>query len=62
MITAYLAMPPNQDTINAPMDLATGFRIVSGFTIGIFWGLLGIILGAFWDKTKPHEKTKIALS
>ncbi len=60
MITVYLAMPPNPDAINAPMDLVTTFRIASGFTISIFWGLLGMILGAFWDKTKPHEKSKIA--
>jgi len=58
MITAYLAMPSNPDTINAPMDLVTGFRIASGFIMSIFWGPLGIILGAFRDKTKPHEKTK----
>lgn len=60
MITAYLAMPSNPDTINAPMDLVTGFRIASGLTMSMFWGLLGIILGAFWDKTKPHERAKIA--
>lgn len=60
MITAYLTMPPNPDVINAPMDLVMGFRIASGFTMSIFWGLLGIILGAFWDKTKPPEKAKIA--
>lgn len=60
MIGAYMVMPPNPDAINAPMDLVTGFRIASGFTMSIFWGLLGIILGAFWDKTKPHEKAKIA--
>jgi predicted cobalt transporter CbtA len=61
MITAYLAMPPNPDAINAPMDLVTGFRIASGFTMSMFWGLLGIILGAFWDRTKPHETAKIAM-
>jgi predicted cobalt transporter CbtA len=61
MITAYLAMPPNPDAINAPMDLVTGFRIASGFTMSVFWGLLGIILGAFWDKTKPHETAKIEI-
>jgi predicted cobalt transporter CbtA len=61
MITGYLALPPNPDAINAPMDLVTGFRIASGFTMSIFWGLLGIILGAFWDKTKPHEKMKVAM-
>ena len=60
MITAYLAMPPNPDAINAPMDLVTGFRIASGSTMSVFWGLVGIILGAFWDKTKPNERAKIA--
>lgn len=60
MVASYLTLPPNPDAINAPMDLVTGFRIASGFTMSIFWGLLGIILGAFWDKTKPHEKAKIA--
>jgi predicted cobalt transporter CbtA len=61
IITAYLVLPPNPDAINAPMDLVTGFRIASGFTMSIFWGLLGIILGAFWDRTKPHETAKIEM-
>jgi predicted cobalt transporter CbtA len=61
MITAFLAMPPNPDAINAPMDLVTGFRVASGSTMSIFWGLLGITLGAFWDKTKPHETAKIEM-
>lgn len=61
MISAYLAMPPNPDEITAPMDLVIGFRLVSGFTMSIFWGLLGIILGAFWDKLKPHETAKIRI-
>jgi predicted cobalt transporter CbtA len=60
MVASYLTLPPNPDAINAPMDLVTGFRIASGFTMSIFWGLLGIILGALWDKTKPHERAKIA--
>jgi predicted cobalt transporter CbtA len=60
MISAYFAMPPNPDAINAPMDLVTGFRIASAFTMAMFWGLLGIMLGAFWDRTKPHETTKIS--
>ncbi|MGB8934437.1 MAG: hypothetical protein WCC17_04955 [Candidatus Nitrosopolaris sp.] len=34
------------------------FRIVSVFTIDVFWGLLGLIFGAFWDKFKPHETSK----
>jgi predicted cobalt transporter CbtA len=60
MITMYVIMPSNPDSINAPMDLVTSFRIASGFTMSIFWGLLGVLLGAFWDKTKPHETAKIA--
>jgi predicted cobalt transporter CbtA len=61
MIGAYLAMPPNPDAISAPMDLVMGFRIASAFTMSIFWALLGIILGAFWDKLRPHETAKISV-
>jgi predicted cobalt transporter CbtA len=50
MITAYLAMPQNPDQITAPMDLVMNFRMVSAFTMSIFWGLVGFILGSFWDK------------
>jgi hypothetical protein len=53
-------LPPNPDKITAPMDLVQGFRIASAFTMSIFWGLLAIILGSFWDKFKPHETTRIA--
>src|SRR5918996_3952755 len=60
MTGAYIALPPNPDAINVPMDLVTGFRIASGFTMSMFWALLGVILGAFWDRTKPHETAKIA--
>lgn len=61
MIVAYAAMPPNPDAITAPMDLVMAFRIASGFTMGVFWGLLGILFGALWDKTKPHETAKITV-
>jgi predicted cobalt transporter CbtA len=57
--SAFAILPPNPDKITIPMDLVLSFRIVSGFTIGIFWGLLGVILGTFWDKTKPHETSKL---
>lgn len=60
MLVAYFAMPPNPDPVTAPMDLVTSFRIASAFTMSVFWGLMGIILGAFWDKTKPHETAKVA--
>jgi hypothetical protein len=41
------------------MDLIIGFRATSIFTIGIFYGVLGLILGSFWDKFKPHVASKI---
>lgn len=61
MAGAYLAMPANPDDVNAPMDLVIGFRIVSALTITMFWVLLGITLGAFWDKLRPHETARISL-
>jgi predicted cobalt transporter CbtA len=57
---AFMILPPNPDEITAPMDLVMGFRIASGLTISAFWGLLGLILGALWDKTRPHETARIA--
>lgn len=57
---AFMILPPNPDEITAPMDLVMGFRIASAFTMSAFWGLLGLILGALWDKTKPHETARIA--
>ena len=61
MAGAYLGMPANPDEITAPMDLVISFRIVSAFTISVFWGLLGITLGAFWDKLKPHETARMSM-
>jgi predicted cobalt transporter CbtA len=57
---AFMILPPNPDEITAPMDLVMGFRIASGLTMSAFWGLLGLILGALWDKTRPDERAKIA--
>lgn len=58
--SAFLILPPNPDEITAPMDLVLGFRIVSGFAMSVFWGLLGLVLGTLWDKTRPHETARIA--
>ena len=58
---AYLAMPANPDPINAPMDLVMGFRITSAITISMFWGLLGVIFGTFWDKLNPGETAQISV-
>jgi predicted cobalt transporter CbtA len=56
---AFVALPANPDAITAPMDLVNSFRIASGATMTMFWMLLGAILGALWDRTKPHETTQI---
>ena len=58
---AYLAMPANPDPINAPMDLVMGFRITSAITISMFWGLLGVIFGTFWDKLNPNKTARISI-
>lgn len=56
---AFFALPANPDEITAPMDLVNSFRIASGVTMTMFWVLLGAILGALWDRTKPHEAARI---
>lgn len=61
MAGAYLAMPANPDPINAPIDLVIGFRITSAITISMFWALLGVIFGAFWDKLNPDETARISV-
>ncbi len=58
---AYLAMPANPDPINAPMDLVIGFRITSAITLSIFWGMLGVIFGMFWDKLNPDDTARISI-
>ena len=59
MATAYLIFPSNPDNIAIiPADLIISFRIPGVFTMGVFWGLLGITFGMFWDKFKPHETSK----
>jgi predicted cobalt transporter CbtA len=60
MIVGFLAMPPNPDLITAPMDLVTNFRVASALTMAVFWLLLGLVFGTFWDRLKPHESAKIS--
>lgn len=58
MISAFLILPPNPDKVTIPVNLLMSFRFSSMFTIGVFWGLLGMIVGLFWDKFKLHETNK----
>jgi predicted cobalt transporter CbtA len=57
---AFVVLPPNPDDIPISTDLLMKFRIASTLTMGIFWGILGLVLGSFWDKVKPHETAKFA--
>jgi predicted cobalt transporter CbtA len=52
---AFVVLPANPDEIIISSNLLMNFRIVSAITMGIFWGILGILLGSFWDIVKPHE-------
>jgi predicted cobalt transporter CbtA len=60
LIVVFIVLPPNPDEIAIPMDLVQGFRFASAFSMSVFWGLLGIIFGLFWDKFKPHTTAKVA--
>ena len=57
MVTAYVVMPSNPDKIEISMDLIHTFRILTAITIGIFWGILGIIFGSLWDMFLSKEQT-----
>lgn len=62
MAVAFVAMPPNPDQVSAPMDLVNGFRLASGLTMTVFWALLGLLLGSFWDKLRPHETSRLRIA
>ena len=62
MISAYIAFPPNPDKVTIPSNLITSFRIASVSTVGIFWVVLGMIVGLLWDKFKLHEVNRISPS
>lgn len=56
MVTAYAVMPSNPDKIEISIDLIQTFRVLTAITIGVFWGILGIIFGSFWDKFLSKEQ------
>ncbi len=56
--SVFFIMPENPDEIRVPAELLTQFRI-SGFITGsVFWFTLALILGIFWQKTKPELQSK----
>jgi predicted cobalt transporter CbtA len=60
MIAAYVGLPPNPDSVSISMDLIHTFRILTAISIGIFWGILGIIFGSLWDKFLSREQIMTA--
>jgi len=57
MVTTYFVMPSSPDKIEISMDLIQTFRILTAITIGVFWGILGIIFGSLWDMFLSKEQT-----
>ena len=56
--SVFFIMPENPDKISISTELLTQFRI-SGFITGsVFWFTLALILGIFWQKTKPELQSK----
>lgn len=60
MIAAYIGMPSNPDEITISMELIQTFRILTAFTSGIFWGILGILFGSLWDRFIPRQEARMA--
>jgi len=55
--SAFLIMPENPDKITAPIELVNQFRISAFISASVFWFSLALILGIFWEKTKPEIHT-----
>lgn len=60
--SAFIVFPSNPDKISIPMDLVYSFRIASASTQLVFWIILGVIFGLCWNKFKPHESSRIAIT
>jgi len=50
----FFIMPDNPDEINLSLELVNQFRIAAFITSSVFWFSLALILGIFWQKTKPE--------
>jgi predicted cobalt transporter CbtA len=62
MLSCSIILPTNPDKVAIPMDLIMSFRIASVFTIGVFWGVLGMTIGLFWDRFKLDETKRVTSS
>lgn len=55
--SVFFAMPENPDEVTAPMGLVNEFRFMSVLGVSSFWVSVGLILGLFWNKFRPHKQT-----
>lgn len=57
IVIAFHYMPDNPDEISISADLLNEFRMASVAGMAIFWASVGLVLGALWDRYKPHKST-----
>ncbi|MCE9653074.1 MAG: CbtA family protein [Nitrosarchaeum sp.] len=53
---AFIVMPQNHDPITLSMDLINSFRMMSAFTVSVYWISLGLFLGFLWNYYKPDKE------
>jgi len=54
-------MPENPDPVTLSMNLVDSFRIMSAFTVSIYWISLGLFLGFLWNRYKPDKEISSSL-
>ena len=55
--TVFFAMPENPDEDATSITFVNEFRIMSVLGVTSFWISVGILLGFFWNRLKPHKET-----
>jgi hypothetical protein len=55
----YYIWPSIPDKIEISMSVVNMFRAITGFTMGVFFSMIGVFFGLFWAKFKPHESTRV---
>ena len=58
---AFIVMPENPDPITLSMNLVDSFRMMSAFTVSVYWISLGLFLGFLWNHYKPDKEIPSSL-
>lgn len=51
----FVMMPGNPDPVEAPESMVDGFRVSSAIGVSVFWLVVGVVLGALWQKVQPDK-------